>query len=62
MNVSSSFPPPISNVYIMEDMFSNLNQVQGRSFEIVIDYLKTMSIAPHSSNELRSLDYNNIKV
>jgi hypothetical protein len=52
----------VSNVYLVEDEISNLNQVQGWSFETIIDYLKPMSIAPHSSNELRSFDYNKIKV
>jgi hypothetical protein len=35
----------------------NLNQVQGRSFEIIKDCLKTLFVAPHLSNKLRSLDY-----
>jgi hypothetical protein len=62
VNVFGSFLPPVLNVYIVEDLASNLNQVQGQSFEIIMDCLKTMSLAPHSSNELRSLDYNKIKI
>ncbi len=62
VNVFSSFFALILNVYLDEDVSSNLNQVQGWSFEIIIDYLKAMSIASHLSNELRSLDYNKIKV
>ncbi len=61
-NVSGLFLSSASNVYIVEDMPSNLNQVQGQNFEIIIDYLKVMSVAPHSSNKLRSLNYNKIKV
>jgi len=56
-NVSSSFPAPVLDVYLLEDMPSNLNQVQGWSFKTVKDYLKTMFVAPHLSNKLRSLDY-----
>ncbi len=62
MNTFGSFSALVSDVYPVEDMLSNLNQVQGRSFEIVINYLKAMSIAPHSSNELRSLDCNKVKI
>jgi len=61
MNVYGSFPTSVLDVYLV-DVLSNLNQVQGRSFEIVINCLTTMSVAPHSSNELRSLDYNKIKI
>ncbi len=61
VNVSSSFLAPILNVCHVEDMPSNLNQVQGRSFKTIINCLKEMFVAPHSSNELRSLDYNKIK-
>jgi hypothetical protein len=57
MNVSNSFPTPILDLYLLEDMPSNLNQVQGQSFEIVKDYLKTMFGAPHLLNKLKSLDY-----
>jgi len=62
MNISSPFLALVSNVYLEEDVPSNLNQVHGQSFVTVIDCLKGMSIASHSSNELRSLDYNKIKV
>jgi hypothetical protein len=62
MNVFGSFPALILDVYHVWDMLSNLNQVYGQSFETIIDDLKTMFIAPHLSNELRSLDYNKIKV
>jgi hypothetical protein len=57
VNVSSSFLAPILDVYLLEDMLWNLNQVQGRSFEIIKDCLKTLFVAPHLSNKLRSLDY-----
>jgi hypothetical protein len=43
-------------------MSSNLNQVLGWNFKTIIDCLKAMFVAPHSSNELRSVDYNKIKV
>jgi hypothetical protein len=62
VNVSSSFLALILDVYLEEDVPSNLNQVEGWSFKIIIDYLKAMSIGPHSSNELKSLNYNKIKV
>jgi hypothetical protein len=61
VNVFGSFPPPVSNVYIVDDVPSNLKRVKGRSFETVINCLKAFFVAPHSSNEL-SLDYNKIKV
>jgi hypothetical protein len=60
-NVFGSFPPSVSDVYIVDDVPSNLNHVKGRSFETVINCLKALFVAPHSSNEL-SLDYNKIKV
>jgi hypothetical protein len=47
-NVFGSFLASISNMYLVEDVLSNLNQVQGRSSKIVIECLKAMSIAPHS--------------
>jgi hypothetical protein len=61
MNVSSSFSTLVLDVCLVEDVHSNLHQVQGQSFKIVIDYLKAIFFAPHLSNELRSLDYNKIK-
>ncbi len=62
VNVSSSFSPSISDVYTMEVVLSNINQVQGRSFDTIIDCLKAMFVAPYLSNELRSLYYNKIKI
>jgi hypothetical protein len=62
INVSSLFLTLVLDVYLVEDVLSNMNQVQGWSFEIVTNYLKAMSIAPHSSNELKSLNYNKIKI
>jgi hypothetical protein len=62
MNVYGLFSALISNVYPMEDMLSNLNMVHVWSVENVIDCLKVMSVVPHLSNKLRSLDYNKIKV
>jgi hypothetical protein len=62
MNVFGSFSALISNVKLMEDMPSNMNMVHDQSFENVIDCLKAMSIVPHSSNKLKSLDYNKIKI
>jgi hypothetical protein len=62
LNVFVSFLSLVLDMYPLEDEPSNLNHVQGQSFKTVIDYLKAISIAPHSSNELRSLDYNKIKV
>jgi hypothetical protein len=62
VNVFGSFPLLILDVYIMESVLSNLNQIQGQSFEILIDYLKAMFVTPHPLNKLKSLDYNKIKV
>jgi len=62
VNVCSSFSASISDMYPMQDMPSNLNHVQGQSFETIIDYLKAMFVAPHLSNELKPLDYNKIKI
>ncbi len=62
MNVFGSFSTLVLNMYHLEDLPSNLNHVQGWSFETIIDCLKVMFVAPHSSNESRSLDYNTIKV
>jgi hypothetical protein len=54
VNDSSSFLPLVLDVYIVEDVPSNLNQVQSQSFETIIDCLKAISVALHSLNELRS--------
>jgi hypothetical protein len=62
MNTFGSFLALVLDVYPMEDVPSNLNQVQGWNFKTVTNYLKAMFVAPHSSNKLRSLDYNKIKV
>jgi hypothetical protein len=62
VDVCNSFSTSISDMYHVQDMPSNLNHVQGQSFETIIDYLKAMFVAPHLSNELRSLDYNKIKI
>ncbi len=62
MNILGSFPTSILNMYPMEDMPSNMNHVLGWSFKTIIDYLKVIYVAPHSLNELRSLNYNKIKI
>ncbi len=57
VNVCGSFLPLVSKVSTLEGVLLNLNQVQGWSFKIIINCLKAMFVTPHSSNELRYLDY-----
>jgi hypothetical protein len=51
MNVYGSFPPLVSGMSTMDafEFESSLDQ----TFKIIIDYLKEMSITPHSSKEFR---------
>ncbi len=62
VNTFGSFLALLLDVYHVEDVPSNLNQVQGRNFKTIINYLKARSVAPYSSNKLRSLDCKKIKV
>jgi hypothetical protein len=62
VNVYGSLLPLVLGMSTLESIPLNLDQVQSWSFEIVIDYLKIVSITPHLSNEVMSLDYNKIKV
>jgi hypothetical protein len=62
VNVFGSFLPLVLGMSSLEGMPLNLNLVQGWNFDTIMGYLKTMSIAPHSLNKLRFLNYNKIKV
>ncbi len=57
-----SFLPLVLGMSSLKGMPLNMNIVQGRSFDTIIGCLKAMSIAPYSSNKLKFLNYNKIKV